>query len=132
MGLKLPSISPELPKIILRVPVGAVFAFHGTLKVLNGIGGFISYLSALGVPYPQIVSYLVIATEFFGGLALIFGIFARWATLPLIATMAVAIIKVTGKHGFNITDNGYEYNMVLIACLVVILAQGSGKWSIRN
>lgn len=132
MGLKLPSISPELPKVVLRVPVGAVFVFHGAMKVLNGVGGFASYLSTLGVPYPQIVSYIVIAAEFFCGLALIFGIFARWATLPLIATMVVAIAKVTGKHGFNMADNGYEYNMVLIACLLVILAQGSGKWSIRN
>lgn len=130
MGRKL--TATDLPKIILRVIVGAVFVYHGTLKVLNGMEGFVAYVGALGIPFPRIGSYLVMATEILGGVALILGIFARWATLPLIAVMIVAIIKVTGKNGFNVFDKGYEYNLVLIACLAVIFFQGSGRFSIKG
>lgn len=130
MGRKL--TATDLPKIILRVIVGAVFVYHGMLKVLNGMEGFVTYVGALGIPFPRIGSYLVMVTEILGGVALILGIFARWATLPLIAVMIVAIIKVTGKNGFNVFDKGYEYNLVLIACLAVIFFQGSGRFSIKR
>lgn len=130
MGRKL--TATDLPKIILRVIVGAVFVYHGMLKVVNGMEGFVMYVGALGIPFPRIGSYLVMVTEILGGVALILGIFARWATLPLIAVMIVAIIKVTGKNGFNVFDKGYEYNLVLIACLIVIFFQGSGRFSIKR
>ncbi len=132
MGPKLKAFISQLPQVILRLAVGVVFLYHGVLTVLNGIDGFAAYVRALGIPYAPIASYLVVSSEFFGGLMLIFGFYARWATLPLIAIMVVAILKVTGAHGFNVFDKGYEYNIVLIACLVDILIQGSGKWSLRN
>lgn len=132
MGPKLKAFISELPQVVLRLAVGLVFLYHGVLTVMNGIDGFTLYVRALGIPYSPIISYLVVSSEFFGGLMLIFGFYARWATLPLIATMIVSILKVTGKHGFNVFDKGYEYNLVLIACLVAILIQGSGKWSVRN
>ena len=132
MGSKLTAICSELPRTVFRVVVGSVFVYHGTLKVLNGIDGFTKYIGALGIPYPLVASYLVVGVEILCGLALILGIFARWATLPLITTMIVAVVKVTGKNGFNVFDKGYEYNLVLIACLVLILSQGPGRWSIRN
>ena len=132
MPPKITAFISELPKVVLRIAVGTVFLYHGIMKVLNGIEGFATYIRALGIPFSPIISYLVVTAEFFGGLMLIAGFYARWATLPLIATMIVAIVKVTGKYGFNVFDKGYEYNMILIACLVAILIQGSGKWSVRN
>lgn len=93
---------------------------------------FAKYLQSMGVPYPEASAYLSGGAEFFCGLALILGLLARWATLPLIVNMTVAIVTVHGSHGFNIAHKGYEYNMVLIAALLSILLTGSGKYSLKN
>ncbi|MFQ5717246.1 MAG: DoxX family protein [Nitrospinales bacterium] len=127
----------ELAKIILRAAVGIVFVYHGAQKLFGAFGGsgmeaFAKYLQSLGVPYPQVGAYLSGGAEFFCGLALILGLLARWATLPLLVDMAVAIVTVHGSHGFNIVHKGYEYNMVLIAALLSILLTGSGKYSLKN
>jgi len=135
--LKFTSTFPEAAKIVLRVSVGAVFVYHGVLKLFApfggaGMAGFTRYLKSLGIPYPEISAYLAAGAEFFCGLALVLGFLARWATLPLIVTMAVAIAAVTGHNGFNIANSGYEYNLVLIAVLVAILLNGSGRFSLKD
>ncbi|MFQ5672366.1 MAG: DoxX family protein [Nitrospinales bacterium] len=135
--LKFTSTFPEAAKIILRVSTGVVFVYHGVLKLFApfggaGMAGFTRYLKNLQIPYPEISAYLAAGAEFFCGLALILGFLARWATIPLIATMAVAIVAVTGRNGFDIVNSGYEYNMILIAVLVSILLMGSGKFSLKD
>ncbi|MFQ5443255.1 MAG: DoxX family protein [Nitrospinales bacterium] len=136
MDLQIPTF-PSAAKLILRLPVGISFVYHGAQKLFgafggSGIQGFAEFLGSLGIPYPVLSAWMSGGSEFFCGLALIFGVFARWATLPLMVTMGVAIAYVTGKNGFNISNGGYEYNVVILGVLVAILAMGSGKWSIRN
>ena len=126
-----------MAKLVLRIPTGIVFAFHGSQKLFGAFGGgglarFSGYLQKIGFPYPEIGAYAAGGTEFFCGLALIFGVFARLASLPLIFTMGVAIYFATWKNGFNIMNDGYEYNMILIAVLISTFLMGSGKFSIRE
>ncbi len=94
--------------------------------------GFTGYLTKLGIPFPALNAYLAAMTEFFGGFALLLGAFARWASLPLIFTMLVAIATATGPNGFNIVNGGFEYNFVLIAALAAIFLMGPGKWSLMQ
>lgn len=135
--LKLTATFPDLAKIILRVSVGSVFVYHGAQKffpIFGGptLSGFTNFLKSLGIPFPEVSAYLSAGAEFFCGLALIIGLLARWAAIPLIFNMAVAITFVHFQNGFNISSKGYEYNMVLIAALLSIFLTGSGKFSIKN
>lgn len=128
---------PEMANLILRVSVGWIFIYHGVQKLFGGFGGpgvdgFSKWLFSIQVPYPEVSAWLASGSEFFCGLALVFGIYARWATLPLVVVMLVAIIYVHGPNGFNIMNKGFEYNFVLIAALVTIFLQGPSKWSIRS
>lgn len=131
---KIPFSYPEVALLILRVSVGVVFVYHGSLKLFSpgGVEGFAGYLSQLGVPSPMINAWLASLTEFLGGMALVFGVYARWATLPLIFVMLVAILTATGPKGFNIQNNGWEYNFILIAALCAIFLSRAEKWQIKQ
>ena len=135
--LKLTGTFPEFAKTILRVSTGGVFVYHGALKLFapfggKGMAGFTGYIKSLGIPFPEISAYLAAGSEFFCGLALVIGLLARWATIPLIFTMGVAIAIVTGKNGFNIINKGFEYNMILIVILLSIFLAGSGKFALKE
>ena len=135
--LKIKATFPEMAKTILRVSTGSVFLYHGALKLFapfggKGMAGFTGYLNSLGIPYPEINAYLAAGSEFFCGLALIFGFLSRWATVPLMITMGVAIATVTGKNGFNIVNKGFEYNMILIVVLMSIFLAGPGRFILKE
>ena len=72
--------------------------------------------------------------EFFGGLLLIFGLLTRWVSVLLIIEMLVAFFKVHLKQGFIISQQayGYEFILLILAALVVVLAIGAGKLSLGS
>ena len=127
---------PEAAILVLRISVGIVFIYHGAQKLFgvfggHGMAGFTQYLTQLKVPTPEINAWLAALIEFIGGLALVIGFYPRWAALPLIGVMLVAIILVTGANGFNAGNKGFEYNFILIAALLAVFLQGSSKWVIK-
>ncbi len=136
-NLKLNFSYPDVAQLILRVIVGVVFVFHGAQKLFGafggpGIKGFTGYLTSLNIPFPEINAYMAAGSEFFCGLALILGLWARWAVLPLMVTMIVAIVTVHGPNGFSISNKGYEYNLVLMAALAAIFLKRPDKWSLKE
>ena len=54
----------------------------------------------LGLPMPELLGSLAWATEYFGTILLIFGLATRWISIPLIATMIVAIFTVHIENGW--------------------------------
>ncbi len=128
---------PKIANLILRLSVGWVFIYHGAQKSFGafggpGVNGFGKWLFSIQVPYPEVSAWLASGAELICGTALVLGIYARWATLPLVVVMLVAIIYVHGPNGFNIMNKGFEYNFILIAALMTIFLQGPSKWGIRS
>ncbi|ROS05769.1 putative membrane protein YphA (DoxX/SURF4 family) [Sinobacterium caligoides] len=54
----------------------------------------------LGLPAPMLMAMLAAITELVGGVLLAIGLMTRWATLPLIITMWVAIVSVHWPNGW--------------------------------
>src|SRR3989344_6062678 len=81
---------------VLRVVLGIIFAYHGYLKLFvpGGFAGTIGFFKIIGIPFPEYSALLVSVAEFLGGLALIAGFLAKWASLVLILDMLVALYKV--------------------------------------
>lgn len=77
--------------LVLRLAVGFVFLESGWGKIgaSEQIG---SYFADLGLPFPIATAVFVAWVEFLGGAALMLGLFARLASLPLIVVMLVALI----------------------------------------
>ncbi|MBI2655148.1 DoxX family protein [Candidatus Woesearchaeota archaeon] len=116
---------------LLRVVLGVIFLYHGYLKlfVAGGFTGTVNFLASLGVPVPLYSALAVSVVEFAGGLFLILGVVTRWSSVLLLANMLVALFLVHLKNGLLVSNGGYEFVLVLIAGLVVVLASGAGKLS---
>lgn len=81
------------------------------------------------IPVPMLAAGVVTAVEFLGGLALLLGLFTRWAAIPLAINMQVAILTVHLKAGFFL-PNGYEFALTLLGATVTLVLQGSGAASV--
>jgi putative oxidoreductase len=110
----------------LRLVVGLVFLMHGGQKFfIFGLSGTTDIMSKLGVPLPSLSAGIVIAVELLGGLAILFGLFARWAGVLLAIEMVVAIWVARVQGGF-FTPYGYEFELTLFGACLTIAAVGSG------
>ena len=124
----------ELSITLLRVVLGLMFAYHGYLKlfVAGALPGTAKFFAGLGIPLANYAAVLVACVEFFGGILLILGFITRLASVVLIIEMLVAFFKVHLKQGYIISQNvyGYEYIVLILTTLVVILINGPGKLSV--
>jgi len=115
---------------LLRIGIGGVFVAHGIQKLaVFGITGLAGFLGQIGVPFPTLSAVAVTAAELGGGLALVAGLFTRWAALPLAFSMVVAAVTVHLKDGFFL-PNGVEYVLTLFLASVALALTGSGAFSL--
>jgi putative oxidoreductase len=80
-----------LAPLVIRISVGVAFAVTGWGK-LNNLPQIVEFFRSLNIPAPEIQAPFVSGLEFFGGLAIIFGLGARLFSVPLMGTMVVAIL----------------------------------------
>jgi putative oxidoreductase len=85
--------------IPLRLIVGYGFMQHGFAKLSRGPDAFAAILQTMGVPDPNFMAWLTIATELLGGLAVLLGAFVTIVSVPMIAVLAVAMFKVHLPYG---------------------------------
>ncbi len=126
----------DIVLLILRLILGVIFIAHGYPKLfVFGIPGFANFLSGLGVPLPGFFAVVVSLVEFVGGIALILGIFSRWAALLLAVNMITAILLVKVKVGLIAPMDkpgvGAELDLALLAGTLVVLVFGPGSISVE-
>ena len=77
--------------LAVRITVGVVFMGTGWTK-LNNLPAITKNFTAMGIPAPEILTPFVSGVEFVGGLLLLLGLLTRFAAVPLMVVMVVAII----------------------------------------
>ncbi|QRG68032.1 DoxX family protein [Brevibacillus choshinensis] len=123
----------DLGLLIIRLVVGLTFAAHGTQKLFGWFGGYGlkgtgGWLDSIGVKPGVMMALLAGLGELVGGLLFAAGV-GTWIGAILIAfTMLVAIVKVHGQNGYWVTQNGYEYNLALIAVAIGVALIGPGAY----
>ena len=80
-----------LAPLAVRVTVGLVFMATGWTK-LNNLPAITKNFAAMGIPAPDLLTPFVSGVEFFGGLLLLLGLLTRFAAVPLMIVMVVAIV----------------------------------------
>ena len=119
----------EWSVLALRVATGLVFFMHGWQKLGMGVPGVTGFLGGLGFPMPEVFAVLLIAGELLGGLALILGVWTRFAALVLSVIAVVALLTVHVSKGFFISGGGYEFILILLVSSLTFFTWGGGKYS---
>ena len=124
-----------LGPLVLRIPVGLIFAAHGAQKLFGWFGGYGlegtgQWMASIGLAPGYLMALLAGGAEFFGGLALLLGLLVRPASLALAFAMLVAIFTVHIDKGLFMSNNGYEYGLALLAVAVALLISGAGRASL--
>jgi putative oxidoreductase len=139
MFKKLVSTVDDRTLTFTRLVLGVVFFAHGAQKMLGWFGGYgfhatMAFFRHGGMPAP--LAFLVICTEFFGGLGLIVGLLTRIAALGITGLMLGAMSMVHIHNGFfmnwmgNQKGEGIEYHLLAIAISAALLVRGAGAFSL--
>lgn len=121
--------------LLLRVVIGLLFAGHAMQKLAgwfggHGLAGTGGFFESIGIKPGRAMALLAGLAELVGGLLFALGLFTPLAALLIIVTMVMAIVKVHGKNGLWVTQNGYEFNLVLIVIAVSVALIGPGDYSL--
>jgi putative oxidoreductase len=127
----------ELGKLVLRGTVGPLFMGHGAQKLfgtfgghgLEGTGGF---FETLGLKPGRQMALAAGAAEFAGGLLVTLGALTPLGATMISSTMVTAIRKVHAPNGPWVTNNGFEYNAVLVAAMTALVESGPGAPSVDD
>jgi putative oxidoreductase len=121
----------ELGLLVLHVVVGLLFVGHGAQKLFgmfggHGLAGTAGFFESIGLRPGRVHAIAAGLAEFVGGALLALGLFTPAAAALIIATMTAAVITVHASHGPWVTEQGYEYNVVLIAAAFALAGAGAG------
>ncbi len=118
----------------LRIVLGFILMYHGYMKLFvpGGFTGTVGFMTALKIPLPLYSGLFIALLEFLGGIFLIFGMVTKLTSFLLFIEMLVAFFKVHLKNGLVISGAayGYEFVLLILAALVIILVNGAGKLSL--
>ncbi len=92
-----------LAPLLLRLYLAPIFWMAGTKKLANfdsTVAWFGNADWGLGLPFPELLAFLATWTEILGAVFLVLGFALRWISIPLIATMIVAIFTVHIDNGW--------------------------------
>ena len=120
--------------ILIRLAVGTVFLSEGVQKFLFaealGVGRFVK----IGIPWPAFSAPFVGVCETVCGTLLILGLLTRWAAIPLIVDMVVAIcstkIPLLLANGFWAMAHEARTDVAMLLGSIFLLLVGPGAWSL--
>ena len=115
----------NLSLVILRLAVGVAMLTHGIPKLIKLFYGDFNFPDPIGIG-PELSLVLATFAEFFCSLLIIVGYRSRFAAIPLIITMLVALLIVHGN------DSVFDHWNILVYLFAyaMLLHVGGGKYTI--
>ena len=115
---------------LLRVVSGLLFLQAGGIKLFDWFGGIPAQFG--GHPHFMSQTWIGGALEFFGGAAIMLGLFTRPTAFILSGEMAVAYFQFHQPNGVWPIQNHGEPAVLLCFIFLFFAAYGAGAWSIDS
>lgn len=126
-----PSFEAQAKRItffLLRVVSGLLFLQAGGMKIFDWFGGIPAEYGG----HPAFLSQTWIGgvLEFYGGLAILLGLFTRCVAFIVSGEMAVAYFQFHQPNGVWPIQNKGEEAVLLCFIFLLLAAYGGGDWSL--
>jgi putative oxidoreductase len=115
--------------LVARITLGVLFISTGWGKVHN-LEKVTGFFMELGIPAPAFNATMVSFVELIGGTLLLLGLATEYAALPLMASMAVAIVTAKRDEIHSLPDLFGLVEWTYFALLFWIVFVGAGKISL--
>ena len=120
---------PDLILLVVRLVTGVVMVYYGWPKIQDP-GKHIRDFEGTGLKPVALWATVILVVEFFGGLAMLLGLYT-WVAAALFGfEMATGTVWKIAKAGKPFTD--YSYDLQLLALCLVLLAFGPGAYSLDH
>ena len=120
-----------LGPLVARITLGVLFVSTGWGKVQN-LAKVTAFFSELGIPFPAIQAPMVSFIELVGGALLVIGLASRVAAVPLMGSMAVAILTAQRENVHGLPDLFGLVEWTYLALLLWVALAGPGKISLDH
>jgi putative oxidoreductase len=124
----------SIGKLVLRLAVAALMAFHGISKLRHGVAWMAGPLQAHHLP--AWLAYGVYVAEVVAPILLIAGILTRPAALVIVFEMMMAMFLVLGPKTVAIDRQtgalGGELQLLYLLCALAIAFLGSGRFALSR
>lgn len=116
----------DIGLLVLRIGIASLMLFgHGFEKLVSFSEIAVRFPDPLGVGSTTSL-VLTIFAEFFCSIAILFGFFTRYATIPLIVSMLVVILIIHSDDPWS----KKEFATLYLIPYLTLLFTGSGRYSI--
>ena len=112
----------------LRAVLGATFLVHSLKKFDPSWQGWLVDMACL----PPEMQLPIALAEFIGGIFLIVGIFTRITGIVFSIILLGAIFHIRGIQEFFVSQGGFEWDLMMLAVALTIIAAGPGRISISH
>ncbi len=119
------------PPTLTRVSLGLLFIETGWGKI-HGFDHVIAYFNQLGIPHPVLTAHVVAYTELIGGSLLLVGLLTRFACIPLMISMTVAILTAKRDDISEFSDLVMMAEYTFIVLFTWLAIHGAGPLSVDN
>ena len=132
MNLKFLDKFRDLGILTMRAGLGLMFMFHGFPLLVAGPSEWASLGSVMGTTFgfefmPVVWGFLGVLILFFGGMALLIGLFTRVACILLTSTMLIEVLfEFSNGEGLSGASYGLQMAIVFFGLLLI----GPGRLSI--
>jgi putative oxidoreductase len=135
----------EYGATLLRLMVGITYVLHAYLVFFVFTpAAWVRFAQAKGIPLAEVLVWYVLLAHTLGGIALIVGLWTRWAALANAVVMLGAVWFVYGNTGFflkavlvdaakgSVARAGYEFELLLLVATVSLIFLGGGALALTR
>ncbi len=112
----------------IRAALGVTFLVHSIKKFDPSWEGWLVDMAGL----PPEMRLPIALAEFIGGILLISGVLTRITGVIFSIILLGAIFHIRGIGEFFISNGGFEWDMIMLAVALTIIAAGPGRVSVAH